>query len=291
MENISIKARAKINLTLEVLGRRDDGYHEVAGIIQTIDLHDTLSVEPSDDTTLECDRPELVSSDNLVLRAAALLREQTGCDKGARMVLKKVIPVSAGLGGGSSDAAAALTGLNTLWGLGLSRGDLAGMAAELGSDVPFFLYGGTAMVEGRGQRVIPLPPADLKWVVVLSPDIDVPDKTATLYARLAEANFSPGELTRNLVARIRGGGEVPPELLFNAFDDVARDAFPGLDRYWETFEALGAREVHLAGSGPSLYAPVSRREQGAALALTLRRRHGWEARLASLWGPPEDREA
>ncbi len=291
MENISIKARAKINLTLEVLGRRNDGYHEVAGIIQTIDLHDTLSVQPSDDTTLECDRPELVSSDNLVLRAAALLREQTGCDKGARMVLRKVIPVSAGLGGGSSDAAAALTGLNLLWELGLSKRELANMAAELGSDVPFFLYGGTAMVQGRGQRVRPLPPAGLKWVVVLSPAIDVPDKTATLYARLSPTDFSPGDLTRKLEARIRGSGDVPPDLLFNAFDDVARDAFPGLDDYWKTFLALGAREVHLAGSGPSLYAPVSGREQGAALALTLQDRHGWESHLASLWEPPEDQEA
>ena len=291
MENISIKAHAKINLTLEVLGRRDDGYHDVASIIQTIDLHDTLSLEPSDDITLECDRPELESSDNLVLKAAALLREQTGCDKGARMVLRKVIPVSAGLGGGSSDAAAALTGLNRLWELGLSREELANTAAELGSDVPFFLYGGTAMVQGRGQRVRPLPPAGLKWVVVLSPAIDVPDKTATLYARLSPTDFSPGDLTRKLEARIRGGGDVPPELLFNAFDDVGRDAFPGLDDYWKTFLAFRARGVHLAGSGPSMYAPVSGREQGAALALMLRDRHGWESHLASLWEPPEDQEA
>ena len=286
MQPISIRAHAKINLTLEVLGRGDDGYHQIVSIIQTIDLHDTLTLEPAPDITLECDRPELDFEDNLVLRAAHLLQESANAEKGARIVLHKKVPVSAGLGGGSSDAAAALKGLNRLWGLGLSIDDLSPLAARLGSDVPFFLHGGTAMVQGRGERVRPLPPADLKWVVLLSPAIEVPDKTAALYAALSPATFTPGHLTRKLEARMRGGGDVPPQFLFNAFDAVARDAFPGLNEYWETFQELGAREVHVAGSGPSLYAPVSRREQGTVLELLLRHRHGWESHLTSLWHPP-----
>ncbi len=154
-----LKAYAKINLTLEVLGRREDGYHDIVSILQTIDLHDTLTLEPAQDMALECDQSELEGPDNLVLKAAALLREATGCHQGARLKLQKGIPLAAGLGGGSSDAAAALLGLSRLWGLGLSAEKLMPLAAKLGSDVPFFLYGGTAMAQGRGEIVRPLPPA------------------------------------------------------------------------------------------------------------------------------------
>ena len=291
MASITLKAHAKVNLTLEVLGRREDGYHEIASIIQTIDLHDTLTLEPSDEITLECDWPELVSPDNLVLKAAHLLKEQSGTGRGARISLRKRIPVSSGLGGGSSDAAATLKCLNALWGLGLSLDDLMPMAARLGSDVPFFLHGGTAMVHGRGELVRPLPPADLKWLVVLNPDIAIADKTASAYAKLTEANYTPGHLTRKLEARIRGGGDTPSQFLFNVFDEVAPGAFSGLKSHWQTFESLGAREVHVVGSGPSLFAPVSRKEQGTAIQLMLQHSHSWEAHLVAPWQPPVDQEA
>ncbi len=286
MQPIELQAHAKINLTLEVLGKRPDGFHEIASIIQTIGLHDTITLEPADDLTLECDVPELATDDNLVMRAATMLRDEAGTAQGARIVLRKEIPVSAGLGGGSSDAAAALIGLNRLWDTGLSTEALRSIAARLGSDVPFFLRGGTAMVHGRGEMVRPLPPADIPWVVVLCPDISTPDKTATLYAALPPVQHTGGLLTRKLEARIRGGGDVPPQFLFNVFDDVAREAFPGLSEYWDAFTALGAREVHVAGSGPSLFAPASRREVGTALALMLRLKHGWEAHAVPLWQPP-----
>ena len=291
MVTLTINAHAKVNLTLEVLGRRDDGHHDIASVLQTIDLHDTLTLEAADDITLECDRPDLASLDNLALRAAHLLREMAGYHGGARIVLYKKVPVSAGLGGGSSDAAATLRGLNRLWGLGLSTEDLLPMAARLGSDVPFLLQGGTAMVQGRGERVRPLPPADLPSLVLLCPTIPLAQKTASLYARLSSTHYTRGHLTRKLEARIRGGGDVPPQLLFNVFDSVAFQAFPGLEDYWQTFHSLGAREIHLAGSGPSMFAPVSRREQGTAIHLILQHRHGWESHLASPWQPPKDEQA
>ena len=287
---IELEAHAKVNLTLEVLGKRDDGYHEIASIMQTISLHDTLTLAEADDIVLECDHPGLSPSDNLALRAARLLKDEAGGKMGARLTLRKGIPVSAGLGGGSSDAAAALTGLSRLWGLDLAAEDLMPLAARLGSDVPFFLRGGTAGAFGRGERVRSLPHADLGWMVVLSPAIDVRDKTASLYSRLAPALYTRGYLTRKLEARIRGGGDMPPQFLFNVFDEVARDAFPGLDVYWDTFRALGAREIHLAGSGPSLFAPVSRREHGTAMELLLRHKHGWLAYLVSAWRPAEDEQ-
>ena len=284
---MKLKAYAKINLTLEVMGRRADGYHDVVTILQTIDLHDTLTLEESSELVLECDRPDLESPENLVLRAAALLREASGSVAGARMTLEKGIPVAAGLGGGSSDGAAALTGLNRLWGLGMTVDELTPLAARLGSDVPFFLVGGTAMAQGRGEQVIPLMAADLGWLVVLAPNIPLENKTATLYGRLTESNMTRGVLTRRLAARIRGGGDVPAQFLFNAFDDVAPAAFPGLDECWQTLHSLGAREIHVAGSGPALYAPVSRREVGTAIQLMLQSRHAWDAYLVSPWQPEE----
>ena len=285
---ITVAAHAKVNLTLEVLGRRDDGYHEVASIMQTFDLCDTIDLEHADAITLECDRPELQSPNNLALKAAKLLGQKAGHSRGCRITLHKKVPISAGLGGGSSDAAATLMGLNRLWELGLSVEDIVPLAAQLGSDVPFFLHGGTAMALGRGEQVRPLPPADLSPMVLLVPPIDIPEKTATVYGKLSSASFTKGHLTRKLAARIRGGGDVPPQFHFNAFDEVASEAFPGLEAYWEALHSLGAREIHLAGSGPALFAPVSRREVGTALQLVLRHRHGWESYLVNAWQPAEN---
>ncbi|MCI0437707.1 MAG: 4-(cytidine 5'-diphospho)-2-C-methyl-D-erythritol kinase [Chloroflexi bacterium] len=283
MTKLTLKAPAKINLTLEILGRREDGYHDIATIMQAIDLCDTVTLEPDYKLSLACDRPELDSPDNLALRAAHALRDAARCDRGARIGLQKAIPVSAGLGGGSSDAAAVLKGLNRLWGLGLTIEELTPIAARLGSDVPFFLHGGTAMAQGRGERVRPMPPADIKWIVLLCPKIELASKTASLYRRLAESSFTQGGLTRKLEARIRGGGDVPAQFLFNAFDEVALEAFPGLEDYYNTFVSLGASEVHLAGSGPSMFALVERRELGTAMHLLMRHRYGWDAFLVSPW--------
>lgn len=276
---ITVNAYAKINLTLEVLNKRGDGYHDIASIMQTVDLSDTLTFEAAGDISLDCDVTELDTSDNLALKAAELLKAETGYSGGVHIALSKGIPMSAGLGGGSSDAAATLKGLNTMWELGLSTDELTPLAAQLGSDVPFFLHGGTAMVHGRGEKVRPMPPADLEWVIILSPAISVPEKTAALYAKLTDADYTKGALTRKLEARIRGGSDVPPQFLFNAFDDVVLDAFPGLRKYWDTLHSLGAREIHIAGSGPALYAPVSRKEVGTAIQTLLQHRYGWEAHL------------
>jgi len=283
---ISINAYAKINLSLEILGKRPDGYHEVVTVMQTVSLHDTLTLEAAPEISLECDRPDLGDESNLAIKAARLLRERASHPGGALIRLEKRIPVAAGLGGGSSDAAAALKGLNTLWGLRLSEDELRAIGAELGSDVPFFIHGGTAMAQGRGERIRPLPPISLEWFVILCPKIELPNKTAALYRRITPADYTPGHLTRKLEARIRDHhGDVPPQLLYNAFDGVAKEAFPGLKEYWDAFYALGAREIHLAGAGPSLFAPVSRKELGTALQLMLKHRHGWEAHLVSAWRP------
>ena len=281
----TINAYAKINLTLEALNRRVDGYHETASIMQTVDLTDTLTFEAADDISLDCDVAELRAPDNLALKAAALLKAKTGYPGGAHIELTKGIPISAGLGGGSSDAAATLKSLNTVWDLEMSVDELMPLAARVGADVPFFLHGGTAMVHGRGEKVRPMPPADLKWVIILAPALSMPRKTEALYSELTDADYTKGALTRKLEARIRGGGDVPPQFLFNVFDNLGLDVFPCLRQYWDTLHSLGAREIHVAGSGPALYAPVSRKEVGVAIQAMLEHRYGWDAYLVSARTP------
>ena len=273
---LEIPAYAKVNFTLEVLGRRGDGYHEIASIMQTVSLHDTVTVDPAEEITLSPALPGVAVEDNLAYRAAVLLAERSGTGQEASIGLDKAIPLASGLGGGSSDAAAVLVGLNRLWGLGMSADDLAGLGAEVGSDVPFFIRGGTAMVSGRGERVRTLPPVDQGWLVLVCPEIPLADKTAAMYSRVTPAHYTGGMLTRKLEARIRGGGDVPAEFLYNAFDEIVRETYSGLEEYWGALGSLGAQEIHVAGSGPSLYAPVSRRERGTAIALLLSRTPGLE---------------
>ena len=248
-------ACAKVNWSLEVLQRRPDGYHEVRTVIQTIDLCDTLELHPAAELYLEAQGEALPpAEENLVMKAARLLREHCDGLPGARMRLSKAIPVAAGLGGGSSDAAAALRGLNELWRLGLDQEALADVAARLGSDVPFFLHGGTALAEGRGERLTPLPDAPPTELVIVLPPLTLPDKTRRMYSLLTSADYTDGSAAGRLVDAIRRGQPVKDEHLFNVFDEPAFRAFPELEHFRRALLEAGARSVHLAGSGPALFA-------------------------------------
>ena len=262
---ISVAAPAKINLSLEILRRRDDGYHDVATVLQTVDLADELDIEPASDIVVEGDTEGIPLEENLVYRAARLLQAHLSETRGARIVLHKRIPLAAGLGGGSTDAAATLAGLCRLWEHDLRRGELATLAAELGSDVPFFLYGGTALAEGRGERVTPLPPLRHADIVLLAPPIDLPNKTATLYRSLDPAAFTGGEVTRALVAALRKRLPPTPDEIFNGFTRAALERFDGLEGYWSRFEKAGADNVHLSGAGPSLFSLARSREEAESL--------------------------
>lgn len=285
---INIDAHAKLNLTLEVLGKRDDGYHEVASIMQTLELADSLTIEPAGSLSLTCSLPELNGPENLALRAAELLGSEAGVGRGARIHIDKRIPVAAGLGGGSADAAAALVGLNRLWDLELSNDQLREIGAKLGSDVPFLVEGGTATALGRGERVRHLPTPALPWLVIAIPDADLPDKTATMYRALTPDNFTRGALSLKLEARIlHHRGDVPPPLLFNTFDSVARVVVPEVDRCWNDMYAAGAREIHVSGSGPAIYAAVERREIATTIHLVMERIKGWDSLVTRAWSNPD----
>ncbi len=284
---ITIDARAKLNLTLEILAKRGDGYHEVASIMQTLELADTLAIQRSDSLELTCSVPALDNPQNIAFRAAELLLDQTGVNQGAHIHIEKRIPVAAGLGGGSADAAAVLVGLNKLWDLRLSPDSLRRLGARLGSDVPFLIEGGTAAVLGRGDLVRHLPTPHLPWIVIAIPKAELPDKTASMYRAITPDNFTRGALTLKLEARIANGGDVPPQLLFNAFDSVAKSTVPDVDRCWNDMYAAGAREIHVSGSGPAIYAAVERREIATAIQLVMEKIKGWNSLLTRAASNPD----
>jgi 4-diphosphocytidyl-2-C-methyl-D-erythritol kinase len=264
---LRLMAPAKINWTLEVLGRRPDGFHNVKTVLQTIDLCDSLEMETAAELTLDAPGEGLPPpEENLTMRAARLLRERAGYSGGARMRLTKTIPVAAGLGGGSSDAAAALRGLDRLWGLTLPLEQLIEPAAAVGSDVPFFLRGGTALAEARGERITPLPDAPRTAILVIVPPLSIPEKTRRMYSLLDPKHYGDGAASDRLADALRQGRPLEESDMYDVFGSLAFRAFPELQTFRQALIQAGAGAVHLAGSGPALFVLPKDEEQGERLA-------------------------
>jgi 4-diphosphocytidyl-2-C-methyl-D-erythritol kinase len=264
---LRLMAPAKINWTLEVLGRRPDGFHNVKTILQTIDLFDSLDLETAAELTLEATGEDLPPPDeNLTMKAARLLQERTSYSGGARMRLAKTIPVAAGLGGGSSDAAAALRGLDHLWGLALPHQRLVEMAIEVGSDVPFFLRGGTVLAEARGERITSLPDAPKTAILVVVPPLSIPRKTRRMYSLVGLKDYSDGALSDRFADALRQKRPLRESDLYDVFGSLAFQAFPELQTCRRALIQAGASAVHLAGSGPSLFVRLRDEEQRERLA-------------------------
>jgi 4-diphosphocytidyl-2-C-methyl-D-erythritol kinase len=255
---------AKVNLSLEVLGRNPDGYHKVMTVLQTVDLADTLLFEPAPSISVECSMPELSGPENLVWMAAEALKKATGCDLGVKITIEKNIPVAMGLGGGSSDAAAALVALDRMWGLNMPPDRLCEIGSTLGADVPFLLRGGTALGEGRGDILTFLTPLNDRWLVLVCPSVSLERKTARLYSMLGSEAYTDGRVTRDLAGALERG-DLSSEMLFNVFEQVALDAFPALNDAMEDMNQEGTSFVHLSGTGPALFALVSGKEDGQKL--------------------------
>jgi len=284
---LTVLAPAKVNLTLEVLAERPDGYHEIRSVAQTIDLCDRLSFSMADDISFACADPAWIAEKSLVSGAVNLLREATGCRQGAAITVEKHIPLISGLSGDSSDGAAVLTALNRLWGLGLPMTRLVELASRLGSDVAFFLYQGTAFLQGRGEVVTLLPPLPHMSVVLLPPPVArQPGKTGRIYDGLPASGYTGGEISDRFVTLLTDGCS-EEELtggMFNALGDAAMKGYQGLREYRQWFQEAGADNVHLAGSGPSLFTLRGDRAKAKEIYGNLRRQ-GLECYLADTLDP------
>ena len=241
-------APAKLNLFLEVLGKRPDGYHDIETLMVAVDLHDTLTFIEGDDNaiTLGCDDPTLPTGPtNLVVKAAKALQDATGCRRGARIDLRKAIPAQAGLAGGSSDAASTLVALDRLWGLETSKDRLEKIAATLGSDVPFFLHAPCAVCIGRGEVVTPRTLDHRIHFVLVRPDLGV--STADVYRRLVPPE-SPRSIGPILDALAGGDAKAIGRQLFNRLQPIAESLRPALT---PTRDALVELDPSLDGSSMS----------------------------------------
>lgn len=250
MRRLTRAAPAKINLGLQVTGRRPDGYHELVTVMQTLELADEVSVEAAPTVSGRPSLPGLAPEDDLALRAAHLLRRTLGVTSGARVSVEKRIPAAAGLGGGSSDAAAVLAALNQLWKAGVDHARLSQIAAELGSDVPFLVRGGTALATGRGEHLKDLPPAPMRHVVLVRPDS--PLATADVYAGLRPSEWSDGKRTMGL-ARALADGELCEDLMCNDLAPAAIRLTPVVGDILDELRAAGAHPVLMAGSGATCF--------------------------------------
>ena len=286
MENFEIteNAYAKINLTLEVIKRRSDGYHEISSVMQTVNLYDLITVQHSDKLELYVDGG-VGTSNNIVFRAGQLLQAITGTKLGAKISLYKNIPISSGLGGGSSDAAATLRALNKLWKFELTNKELAEIGSSIGSDVPFLVYGGTALVMGKGDEVHRLVAPAIDRVLILCPRIQLSLKTKTMFNSISDDLYTRGNLTHKLAARIKAEKDCPTSLFFNIFDAIAGNKFPTWFEYKDVFEGMGARDVILSGAGPAMFTIPPTKEIGTTWHLLLSKTKGWQSFLTTLFNP------
>jgi len=302
---LTVEAPAKVNLTLRVLGVRPDGYHHLESVVAGVGLYDVLLLEPADGLHFSCDDPSVPAGDeNLVMKAARLLRETRpppaprslgagGC-AGARIYLKKVIPSGRGLGGGSSDAAAALAGLNALWRCGRTPAELAALGATLGSDVPLFFGPPLAVMRGRGERIEPVEARPRWWVVLAWPEHGNPTPevyaafdrlpqsgprpyraaTVTERCRRGDGAVAVGDARRpaatDILKVLDGPARAAAGLLVNDLESAARQLRPDAPHLRQALEQAGAAAVGMTGSGSAYFALADTEAEARRLAAAVR---------------------
>jgi len=254
LKELHLNAYAKVNLALNVLGSRDDGYHDVETVLHTIDLHDAVTLrEREEGIEVRTDSPAVpADARNLVVRAAQVLRDTFGVQRGVEIDIHKGIPVASGLGGGSADAAITLMGLVQMWKIRLNGRGLLSLAASLGSDVPFFLEGGAALARGRGERVSWLPALPTTWLVLARPRVEV--STAWAYGSLdlpsVGARPDPGAMVE---AMRREDLQAVGRLLGNVFEGLLVRTHPVVGELKRRILAGEAYGATLSGTGPTVF--------------------------------------
>jgi len=255
LKELHLNAYAKINLTLDVLADRDDGYHDIETVMHTIELHDSIVLRENESgITIRCASPDVPpDTQNIVYRTAQFLKETFRIPRGVEVELTKCIPIASGLGGGSSDAAVTLLGLAQMWKLRLSERQLADLASKIGSDVPFFLAGGAALAMGRGERIRPLRPLPTTWVVLARPPVQVSTEWAYRILNHESIRRRPdtGGVVRAIEAENAAG---VGRSLCNVFEDVVTAHYPSVAAIRDRMLAYHPLGVSLSGTGPVLFA-------------------------------------
>lgn len=271
---MQVIARAKINWTLDIVGKREDGYHLMDMLMQPIELADILTLQPTEGLTLTVDGYPRISPgpENLAYRAAVLLRETTGYAGGATIHLHKQIPVGAGMGGGSADAAGVLAGLNRLWGTGLSQSGLEALGLRLGADVPFCLRGGLQRAQGVGELLTPLPCGGLYWLVVLQPCPGLSTKEVFSHFSLAHRTGRPDTvaameaLAKKNVRSLCGS-------LGNVLQQVSEELRPEIAEGIAALKAQGAAGAWMTGSGSAVFGLFASAQKARSAEAVLRKRY------------------
>ncbi|RDW16849.1 4-(cytidine 5'-diphospho)-2-C-methyl-D-erythritol kinase [Oceanobacillus chungangensis] len=251
------KAPAKINLSLDVLGKRNDGYHNVEMIMTTIDLADRIELTPLEqDKIIISLESRYVPNDerNLAYKAADIFKKKYGITMGVHIKIEKNIPVSAGLGGGSTDAAAVLRGMNRLWNLNIPLAELAELGATIGSDISFCVYGNTAIARGYGEKIEKLAPPPPCWVVLAKPDIGV--STRTIFARVKVEELYHPHTNNILDALIEKDFSKLCTNIGNSLEQITQQLHPEVRHIKEAMRSNGAQGVLMSGSGPTVYGLV-----------------------------------
>jgi 4-diphosphocytidyl-2-C-methyl-D-erythritol kinase len=248
---LKLRAPAKINWFLSVLGKRDDGYHDIASPMQCVSLFDELSFEHAEDIQL-ISGMDVPAAENLVYRAALLLKKVSSYRKGAKITLKKNIPLAAGLGGGSSDAASALIGLNRLWGLEYGNDQLMRIAAGIGSDVPFFIEGHLSLVEGRGEKVRALKSGTTVPMLLVKPDLEISSGWAY---RNCETELTKKSIDIKLFCQALDGKDFArlKEMVFNDLESAVVKEYPVVAEIKKMLSENGAVVASMSGSGPTVF--------------------------------------
>ena len=256
MNSISLKSRAKINLSIDVIGKREDGYHIVEMIMQTIDLYDDIKLKELEEDNIiiksECSYIPL-NEDNIVYKAAKLIKEKMDIKKGIEIFIKKNIPVAAGMAGGSSNAAAVLVGLNELWKLGLSKDELRDLGLKLGADVPFCIEGGTALAEGIGEKLTYIKGIN-KDVNILVCNTDIFVSTKEVYQSLDIKNIEKRPDNKLLIEKLKNDDIVSvSNNMVNVLEEVTSKKYSDIKVIENIIAKNGAMGTMMSGSGPTVF--------------------------------------
>jgi len=264
MNAIVINSYSKINLILNILNRREDGYHEIETIMQSVNLADKITItEKEDRIEIECNNPQVpVNNKSLAYRSAEKILKKYKIERGVKIKIDKNIPIAGGMAGGSANSAAILTGINKIFNLNLSNEDLREMGEELGMDVPFCLRNGTALALHRGEKILHLPPITPPlWIIVINPGFEISTQWAYNNINLRKTKNGRNNMEAMLVALKRG---IPGEIaknLFNSFEELIIKKYPEVGRIKDRLLNVGALGALMSGSGPTVFGIMQNKEE------------------------------